>query len=139
MTAQASENISFEGIELPLLAEPDLPKGHPRLRSIPEDVAMRQNSFVGSSACWRNYIGTWSVRQGILYLVSVEGVFNLSPGPEIPATWFTGTLRMPTGSLINYVHGGYLSKYSSEFFADVERGVVVKTWNEFNEPPEDDA
>ena len=102
---------------------------------------MGQNPWIGSSACWRNYIGTWAVRQGVLYLVRVEGVFKVLPGPDIPATWYSGTLRMPTGGMLSYVHGGYLSKYSSEFFAEIERGVVVKTWNEYNEPepPEGDA
>jgi hypothetical protein len=134
MTTQIPEQISYEGIALDLLEEPELPIGHPRLIELDRDTFIEQSWFFDSSACWRRYVGSWSVRQGVLYLTGVEGIYELLPGPDIPATWFSGTLRMPTGGVVSYIDGLYLPKYSSEFFANVERGVVVKTWNEFNEP-----
>lgn len=139
MTAQVAERISFEGIELPLLAEPEIPTQHPRICVVPKDQAAKDNPMIGSTACWRGYIGEWAVRQGVLYLVDIKGIYHLLPGPDIPATWFTGTLRMPTGAVQHYVHGGYLSRYESEFFAEVQRGIIVRIWNEFNEPPEIEA
>lgn len=134
MTTQIPEQISYEGIALDLLEEPELPIGHPRLIELDRDTVIEQSWVFDSSACWRRYVGSWSVRQGVLYLTGVEGIYELLPGPDIPATWFSGTLRMPTGGVVSYIDGLYLPKYSSEFFANVERGVVVKTWNEFNEP-----
>jgi hypothetical protein len=134
MTTQTPERICYEGIELDLLDEPELPIGHPRLIKLDRDAVVEQFWIFESSACWRSYIGSWAVRQGVLYLAGVEGIYKLLPGPDIPATWFSGTLRMPTGGVVSNVDGLYLPKYSSEFFANVERGVIVKTWNEFNEP-----
>jgi hypothetical protein len=134
MTTQIPEQISYEGIALDLLEVPELPIGHPRLIELDRDTVIEQSWVFDSSACWRRYVGSWSVRQGVLYLTEVEGTYGLLPGPDIPATWFSGTLRMPTGGVVSYVDGLYLPKYSSEFFANVARGVVVETWNEFNEP-----
>ena len=45
---------------------------------------------------------------------------------------------MPTGREVTRVHGGYGSKYSSEFFAEIADGMVTKTWNEFNNEQDDD-
>jgi hypothetical protein len=137
MTIQVPEEISYEGIELQLLVEPDLPLAHPRLESIPEHDPDYPTYI--STACFRNYIGRWAVRQGVLYLVGVDGAFRLRPGPEIPATWFSGVLRMPTGGLIARSVASYMPTFCSEFFAQVDRGIVVRTWNESNEAPDEDA
>jgi len=46
------------------------------------------------------------------------------------AEWYTGTLRIPTGPQMEYVHGGFESKYATELFIDVKGGVVTKTREE---------
>lgn len=72
--------------------------------------------------------------KGVLYLVALKGIYRLLPGPDIPATSYTCTLRMPTSQMVEYVHFGYETRFYSEFFAEVEFGVVVRTRNEFNNP-----
>ena len=41
------------------------------------------------------------------------------------AHWFNGTLRLPQGQLLHYVHGGFGSCYEQDLLIDVTRGVVT--------------
>lgn len=141
MTGQVSEAISYEGIDLPLLCEPPLPKNEPRLLRVSDIEARQSNELRFSTACWRNYIGEWAIRGAKLYLVGIRGIYCLSEGPPLFASWFSGVLRMAAGGLVNYVHGGHMSRYAREFYVEVELGNVVRTWNERHhdepEPPDE--
>lgn len=86
------------------------------------------------SACWRGYIGTWSIEDGRLYLIDIEtddngkkvGLEYLFPNQEkVFADWFTGVLRVPYGKLLEYVHQGYASLYEKELFLEISKGVLV--------------
>ncbi|MEA2165097.1 MAG: hypothetical protein QOK37_3224 [Thermoanaerobaculia bacterium] len=113
---------------------------HPNLLPKPEVV---------SSGLWRGYIATWSLGKDHLFLkdvrvptaaymdsgVSEEKQFksvmkNLfgETGPRV-ATWFTGHLIVPTGTLVKYVHMGYGSTYSSYLVATVVSGAVREARN----------
>lgn len=52
-------------------------------------------------------------------------VFPDEPLPVL-AKWFTGTLKLPLGNLLEYVHMGFASFYEDELRLTVERGVLVK-------------
>ena len=56
--------------------------------------------------------------------VGFEKVF---PGKTKPlkAEWFTGTLRIPQGKPIQYVHMGYQTIYEYDVFLRVQAGKVV--------------
>ena len=56
--------------------------------------------------------------------MSLETVF---PGytERVFAHWFSGTLRLPQGQLLHYVHGGFGSCYEQDLLVDVTRGVVT--------------
>ena len=139
MTGQVSEEVTYEGIELPLLCEPKLPKGEPRLIRVSDEEARHSEGFCFTTACWRNYVAEWKVQDGRLYLASVRGIYRLADGPPLFAAWYTGVLRMAAGRLVDYFHGGHLSRYEREFFAEVEAGLVVRTWNERHYPEPESA
>ena len=130
MTAQVSELIAYEGLELRLLCEPSLPLGEPRLVRVTDEEARESEAMVFSTACWRNYVAKWSVERSRLYLNDVRGTYRLTPGPPLFAEWFSGTLRMAAGGLVQYLHSGHLSRFEREFFAEVKDGIVVRTWNQ---------
>ena len=44
------------------------------------------------------------------------------------AHWYCGTLRIPQGNRLRYVHGGYLSVYERDLMLEVEKGVIRRTW-----------
>ncbi|WP_051215946.1 hypothetical protein [Ferrimonas futtsuensis] len=53
-----------------------------------------------SSCCWREYLGTWSIDDGRLYLKEIRGKYRLTDGPLF-AQWFSGELTLPQGELLD--------------------------------------
>ena len=49
------------------------------------------------------------------------------PGKRVPlkADWFSGTLRIPRGKPIKYVHMGYQTVYEEEVFLTIKAGKVI--------------
>ena len=43
------------------------------------------------------------------------------------AHWYSGTLRVRDGQMLNYKHMGYMSVFERELLLEVERGVVTGT------------
>jgi len=44
------------------------------------------------------------------------------------ADWVTGKLRIPRGELLEYVHMYYLSKFESDMYLQVNKGIILKDW-----------
>ena len=78
-----------------------------------------------STACWRGYQGTWEIRDGSFYLLSVKGRYRLASPKPVLADWFSGVLRIPQGELLEYVHMGFGSVYEQELHIKIECGLVV--------------
>jgi hypothetical protein len=52
----------------------------------------------------------------------------LFPGQkEVFASWFTGTIRIPQGKQLNYIHAGYMSVYEEDLFLEFEAGILKST------------
>ena len=90
------------------------------------------------TACYRGYMGSWAIKDNILYLTKIEvggppfatfkdwrKMFDNKKG-DIKAEWFSGLLRVPKGEVLEYVHGGYGSKYESDLFITIDKGNVIK-------------
>lgn len=125
MTAQFHEGLVLDGQRLSLACEPKIPE-HPRIKKVSEEEANVSNPFVFSTACWRNYMGSWKIEEGRFYLVGIIGIYELVGDEPLFAEWFSGTLRVPIGNMTEYVHMGYASKYERELFIDVKNGLVVQ-------------
>ena len=104
------------------------------------------------SSLWRGYIGHWAICQDRLYLL---GLFRptwgkpghplrrrrlemglIFPGFEkrVFAHWYSGTLRVLDGEMLNYSHGGYMSVFERDLLIEVEQGVVTGTRIKDNRP-----
>jgi hypothetical protein len=133
-TAQFPYYLIYKGEELPIFSNPL----EAYLKTM--DYPRHDEIFVSScSACWRGYVATWKIEDGYLYLTKlVEGTCS-SNAKEIPisiifskqkapikATWFSGTLRIPQGKQLRYVHMGYGSIYEKEIILTVENGKLTK-------------
>lgn len=130
MTAQISEGLIYEGQQLSMCTNP-----------LGDYFAMGGNrpSFENNcTALWRGYVGTWEIIDGRLYLIKLRG--DLEGGgeaslatifPDYPdrvfAHWYSGTIRIPQGKLLNYVHMGYGSTYEQDLFLEIEKGVLKNT------------
>lgn len=130
MTTQKPETLRNEGKALSLCSQP-----------LSELFAERGNKppfRATSTALWRGYVGHWSIIGDKLYLddikgelsdgskVSLQTVFPDASGPVL-ADWYTGTLRIPQGDRLRYVHGGYASVYAQDLLIDIEKGIVTRT------------
>lgn len=102
-----------------------------------------------STALWRGYVGGWEIVDERLYQVSLDGTLEAGtdatletvfPGfpDRVIAHWYSGTVRIPQGKQLEYVHVGYASKFERDLFLDIERGVVASTRVLQNGVPESD-
>jgi len=132
LTAQIHEKIRYQGKRMRLASCPHFPEDHPRISEVSEEEIEKlalddRTEIIFSTACWREYIGSWSIRRGKLYLTKLEGRYRLDGKEAIFADWFTGDLRIPKGRMLEYVHAGFNSIYEQELLLTLERGVVIKT------------
>ncbi len=129
MTAQIHEKIRYQGNRMGLATCPDFPEDHPRIIRLSDEEAFANDpsGMIFSTACWREYIGSWSIRRGKLYLTKLEGRFRLEGQEAIFADWFTGELHIPQGKVVDHIHMGFDTVYEEEIIFSLEKGVVRKT------------
>jgi hypothetical protein len=129
VTAQVHELLIVDGEETSMAFCPPLPDSHPRIYEPSPDEVIKDESdlTIGSTACWRGYMGTWEIRDGLFYLAGLCGRFQLREGEPILAEWFSGVIRVPKGEILQYVHMGYGSVFEQELHIKIENGVVVAT------------
>ena len=129
MTAQKGDIIIIKGKKYHLACEP--------FEDFTDEITGIKPKFrMQTTACWRGYIATWKIVRNILYLTQIEGelldnrkvnletLFPDSNGKVI-AKWFTGVLYIPMGPLLEYVHMGYQSVYSTLLIIAIQKGNVV--------------
>lgn len=142
MTAQISEKLIFNGETLRMCACP--------LDLFLEANAKRWSFAANCSGCWRGYVGTWEIVNKRLYLKAIEGELTtgevatletLFPGfPDgVFAHWFSGTIRCPQGKMLNYVHGGFASKYERDHFMQFKSGELIEEHTVVNGVADPDA
>jgi len=142
MTAQIAERLRYQGDDVAMCTNP-----------LDDYFAMTGVSphFVPNcSALWRGYVGRWEIADDRLYLIGLDGTLEggakasietIFPGSEdrVFAHWYSGTIRIPQGKELEYVHMGYGSTFERDLFLDVERGVVVATRVQHNGVSESDG
>jgi hypothetical protein len=50
---------------------------------------------------------------------------HISP---VPASWYSGLLRVPVGKVLNYVHSGFHTEYESDLVIEIAAGAVGRRW-----------
>jgi hypothetical protein len=131
MTAQISESLRHEGEDVAMCTNP--------LDTFFEMGGHRPDFDCNCSALWRGYVGRWEVLGDRLYLLALEG--QLKDGTyasletvfpnfreRVFAHWYSGTVRIPRGKQIKYVHGGYASVFEQDLFMTFDRGVLSRSW-----------
>ncbi len=95
---------------------PPIPENHPKIKKSENGL----NVF--STACWRGYIGTWEITKNRLFLVKIEGIYEIIGNEPIFADWFSGILKNI------YFRPFDHSPEEFVFNIEIEKGVVVKTY-----------
>jgi len=128
MTAQAHELLIIEGEKTSMAFCPLIPADHPNIQYLDNDAVRAEKdipTIIFSTACWRQYIGTWELKDGKFYLVDVKGRIKKTSDEPIFADWVTTVLRITSGKLLHYVHMGFGSVYEFENHIKLENGVVI--------------
>ncbi|MCQ2097124.1 MAG: hypothetical protein MJY87_04165 [Fibrobacter sp.] len=130
MTAQIHERLILNGKYTTMACSPVILKkvgvvtlSNKKLRA--EIAAGKTSNLVGTSVCWRGYIGTWEIKDNILFLNNLEGRHKLISPTPVFASWFTGELKIPKGRMVRYAHGGFHSLYKKELYIQIEKGKVI--------------
>lgn len=130
MTALIAENLRYRGERVARRTNP--------LSNYSAMVGLNPRFESTSTALWRGSVGGWEIVDDRLYLVSLDGTTEVGtdatletvfPGfpDRVFAHWYSGTVRIPQGKQLEYVHMGYASKFEGDLFLDIARGVVVST------------
>jgi hypothetical protein len=130
MTAQFAEKLRYQGEDVAMLTTPlsdyfTMCGVYPRFKS-------------NSTALWRGYRGRWEIVDDRLYLLELRGtledgteasIATVFPGfyERVFAHWYSGTIRIPQGRQLKYVHMGYGSTFEQDLLLKIERGVVKDT------------
>jgi hypothetical protein len=126
MTAQAHEQLILDGVHTSLAFCPPLPDQHPRVIEVSfESMTPTDSEVVGSTSCWRGYVGTWEIRDDRFFLRGLVGRYRLTGREPLLADWFTGVIRVPLGTRLIYVHMGFGSVYEQELHIRIVDGLVV--------------
>lgn len=81
-----------------------------------------------STACWRNYVATWAVKEQRLVLVQLKGKYRLVRDRPLLAEWFTGEFELPQGEFIGCnVERGFELQYDKSVTLRFVSGVLVET------------
>ena len=116
MTAQIAERLNYLGEDVAMCTNPlsdyfAMGGTNPRFES-------------NCTALWRGYVGSWEIVGDRLYLIGLTGTLEDGTDatqatifPEFPdrvfAHWYSGTIRLPQGKQLEYVHMGYGSTSSA--------------------------
>ena len=130
MTAQIAERLHYQGEDVGMCTEP--------LSDYFAMGGVNPHFWSHSTALWRGYVGSWEIVDDRLYLVGLSGNIKGKADatlatifPDFPdrvfAHWYSGTIRIPQGKQLKYVHLGYCSTFERDLFLDIERGVIVAT------------
>ena len=128
VTAQIGEKIYYQGQGYSMCSEP--------LHDYFSLGGEKPDFMSPSTALWRGYTGTWEIVNDRLYLIELaghlEGGFECTletifPGfpDRVFAHWYSGTLRIPEGKMLEYVHQGYGSTYERDIKIKISRGCVT--------------
>jgi hypothetical protein len=130
MTAQFAERLHYEGEDLPMCTNP--------LNDYFAMGGVNPGFESNCTALWRGYVGSWEIVDKRLYLVGISGTLKDGSAatlstifPDFPnrvfAHWYSGTIRIPQGKQLEYVHMGYGSTYERDVLLAFQRGVVQTT------------
>ena len=128
MTAQISEELFLEGETHQMFTTPldeycALGWALPKFAPSP------------TTSLGRGYVGTWEVIDDRLYLIAINGKLKTGQAASLEAVfpgcgerifshWYSGTIRVPQGKILEYVHAGFCSTYERDLLLEFEKGVL---------------
>ena len=119
MTAQSHEKLILNGEKCSMAFCPPIPENL-------DNIIVNPDHYISSTACWRDYIGEWEIKEGKFYLNNISGRLKQVDTEPIFAEWFSGVIRIPKGEVIFGVNMGFGSVYEKEIHIKIVKGIVIK-------------
>jgi hypothetical protein len=132
MTMQCPEILFHRGVKLKLYYDP--------LEEYLKTAIIPFRFYSDCSACWRGYVGTWTIKQDRLYIISLEGTIETASGIEtvdlkalfpecqdsVFADGFSGELYSPTGDHWGHMVGlEKLNGTEQDLVIEVQQGIIM--------------
>jgi len=125
MTLQINETLIIEGKQFSMTRSPSIQTLEGQI--IKSTEPKPTDGLAWSTACWRNYVGTWEIRNGKIFLVDVYGMYRkLDPNP-IFADWFSGPIVVQDGDPL-YVELMFDRVFERERHISITAGHVDDYW-----------
>lgn len=138
MAAQRPDTIYIDGQRKDLYSNP--------LESYWEVSGKKKPKFYELDVCKRGYIASWAIEESQLLLTNIKGdvcktyflvykkwikanistLFPKAANRKVMASWYTGKLRIPNGSMISYSNDDYNSRFEKEMIVWVKEGRITK-------------
>jgi len=99
---------------------------HPRIIRLDEAAASASCPGAFSTSCHRDFLASWAIKDGKLYLIDVIGIYNLIGEELLFAEWYNGTIRAGAGKFFRGSRFGYDFRCEREFEIGVKDGVVIE-------------
>jgi len=126
MTVYTHEILILDGKNISMAFCPPLPDSDPLIKKNPF-------YYFSYDGCCRGYFGTWEIKENKLYLNKINSKnYKLLGNYPAFANWFTGTIKITLGELIQSIQLGFCSVFakdilSSELHIKIEKGIVNKS------------
>lgn len=125
MTVQIYDSLNLEGTHTSIACDMGIAE-HRRIRKLNVEEAGASYPGVFSTPCRRNFLASWAIKDGRLYLIDIIGIYSLIGEELLYADWYSGTLCIPAGEMIRRPHIGYSGIYERELYIEVMGGIVIR-------------
>ena len=127
MTRQIHDQLILDGEETFMPFYPSIPKNENRIIRSTDEIDL--DSIFNTNLVRRGYIASWEIKDGILYLVDIKGMYKMTGKSPIFAHWVSGTLKIQKDKIQYYLDVGYGSLHGDVIHIKIEDGVFVKEEN----------
>ena len=102
MTQQISNRLYIDAYSYDLSQSPEFSTDHELIIKLDEQRAMQEckEDIIFSTACWANYLSYWEIKDDKLFLNALDGVYKLLSDKPLFAGWFSGTISIGCGGLL---------------------------------------
>jgi len=130
VTTQIKDVCRYLGSEYKMPVYLAFPVDGERIRELdPIEFAKDEsNAILTSTACWRNYVATWEITEGRLFLVQFEGKFQVVENQPLFADWFSGEFELPQGALLDCnIELDFTLKYEKSVMLKFVDGILIQS------------
>ncbi len=130
MSRQTRDALIYKGRRHDTYSEPlyTLPVSFPGIKRISWDEAENRYPIIACTAFARGYMAVWKIADGMLFLISVRGIYEMTTPNPIHAGWYNGKIEVPLGAA-SYTHpmDAFEDEYPQYTNYQFQKGILIKS------------